>query len=199
MIGYMLTKRQAFLGHIDQVSQVFREIATGLAGLLAQTFLHVFGNVRLGFVSAFKRGGHGLPLIDGDKPTHCPGAQCGEHLPARSTSEGVVTRDEATVLAVGGERGAHGLLRGWCSCGGADLAQQFEQSVTQRPARLLCAAVHEVADRGLTATHLFGDLWLRHFSVTLNFGNNVFPVHARMITAFRLFGNVFSIPLFRKL
>lgn len=404
MIGYMLTKRQAVLGHVNKVSQIFREVAASLVGFVAKTLFHVVGDVGFGLIGAFKRGGHGLPLIDGDKTTRNPSAQCAKRLPACGTSEGVVTRGEALVWVAGGKGGCdaggvasqlklqvpqqaierqpherlnfehsyskkpferlggaagvareaesrddtsfegdvrndeahdgasgrsietdlpvargdgessvnkgvafsrtissrkdliseisdcvlvpgvllsgigdipaveyssdargeqvatavvaacgafrsrprliqavatlarhsaaccggsqthavrlvsdtsilimdlrsdmgqplrHGLGSCWGSgCSGANLAQQVKQGVAQRPARLLCAAVHEVADRGLTAAHLFGNLWLSHFSVTLNFGNNVFPVHSRTITAFRLFGNVFSIPLFRKL
>ena len=79
------------------------------------------------------------------------------------------------------------------------MVQQVEQGVTQGPTRLLCAAIDQITDRGLAATDLFCDLGLRHFSVTLNFGNNVFPIHAATITDNRLIVNVFSIPLFRKL
>lgn len=39
--------------------------------------------------------------------------------------------------------------------------------------------VHQVADRGLAAPDPFGYLWLRQFAVTLNFGNESFPVHER--------------------
>ena len=76
----------------------------------------------------------------------------------------------------------HGLGSCWGSgCSGANLAQQVKQGVAQRPARLLCAAVHEVADRGLAASDLFRDLWLRQFAVTLDFGENVFPLHTHIM------------------
>ena len=77
--------------------------------------------------------------------------------------------------------------------------KQLNQSSAKRIARLLCCAVHEITDRGLSTAHFFSDLRLRHLAVTLDIGNNVFPVHAAMITAFRYFANVFLIPLFRKL
>lgn len=56
-----------------------------------------------------------------------------------------------------------------------------------------------IDEHGLPTPHLFSDLWLRHLAVTLDFGNNVFPVHAPTITDYRYFGNAFLLSLFRKL
>lgn len=77
--------------------------------------------------------------------------------------------------------------------------QKLNQSGAQRIAWLFGRAIHKVTDRGLAAAHLFSDLWLRHLAVTLDVGNNVFPFHAAMITAFRYFANAFLLSLFRKL
>ena len=77
--------------------------------------------------------------------------------------------------------------------------KQLNQSRPKRIARLLCCTVHKIANRGLAAANFFSDLWLRHLAVTLDFGNNVFPVHGAIITAFRYFANVFLISIFRKL
>lgn len=63
--------------------------------------------------------------------------------------------------------------------------KKFNKRDTKRVAWLVCFGVHEIADRGLAASDLFSDLWLRHLAVTLDFGNYVFPVHALIITANR--------------
>ena len=46
---------------------------------------------------------------------------------------------------------------------------------------MLCDPVNEVTDRGLAASDLFRDLWLRQFAVTLDFGENVFPLHVHIM------------------
>ncbi len=77
--------------------------------------------------------------------------------------------------------------------------KQLNQSSPKRISRLFGCTIHEITDRGLPTPNSFGDLWLRHLAVTLDVGNNVFPVHAATITGFRYVENVFLISLFRKL
>ena len=57
----------------------------------------------------------------------------------------------------------------------------------------------EVADGCLSTTALHSDLRLRQLAVTLDFGNDVFPVHSPIITDFRYLANGFLIPVFRRL
>lgn len=76
------------------------------------------------------------------------------------------------------------------------MRKQIHQSSAKRIAWLVSLGIDKITDRGLTAAHLFSDLWLRHLSVTLDFGYYVFPVHAPIITAFRYSSNVFSLSVF---
>lgn len=58
---------------------------------------------------------------------------------------------------------------------------QIKNRNTQRIPWLFGYTVDKIAYRGLAATDLFSDLWLSHLTVTLDFGNNVFPFHTHIV------------------
>ena len=91
-------------------------------------------------------------------------------------------------------RGAVGICLGI-----SDAPMHSQQGFTKGMPRLLSLPTSKIADGCLSAATLHSDLWLRQLAVTLNVGNDVFPVHCTRITDFRYKCNGFLITLFRKL
>ncbi len=63
--------------------------------------------------------------------------------------------------------------------------QQGQQGCTKLIVWLLGFSKRQFTNGCLAAPNCFGDLWLRHLAVTLDVGNNVFPVHGESITGLR--------------
>jgi hypothetical protein len=96
---------------------------------------------------------------------------------------------------------AHPLLCcrwGWCDINGHSPVQGNKR-LTQRVAWLLGLSTRKITDGCLTTSTLKSDLRLRQLAVTLNFGNDDFPVHCKRITDFRYLCNGFLITLSRRL
>lgn len=76
------------------------------------------------------------------------------------------------------------------------LLQFFEQCCTKRVIWLLCAAFGQIADGCLPTLNSSSNLRLRHLAVTLNFGNDLFPVHFAIITVSRYSSKRFFVIVF---
>lgn len=82
--------------------------------------------------------------------------------------------------------GAHGLGGVFCYLVRAlHGCKERKQIASKFVSRLRGLTESQVADRGLATPNLRGYLGLRKGSDFLNVGNDLFPVHAASITAFR--------------